>query len=89
MIREIQIIQINLTKIQTRTKAKEARSLIKRAPGPVLMSQITPVLVIGRKAGKRLTVPIPWSVAGSTSSSPGPTEPEKSASLIILNKIIY
>ena len=84
--------QIKIIILQTKVlhqRPQMVKSLTREAPELAQMSQITPVLVIGRKAGRRLTVPIPWSVAGSTSSSPEPTEPEKSASLIILNKIIY
>ena len=66
----------------TKIKAKEAKRLIKKAPKPALMFQITPVLAIGRKAVLRLIVRILSSVPGST-SSPLVKEPEELASLAL------
>ena len=50
-----------------KTKLKQVKNLTKGVPKQVRMSQLMPVLAIGRKAAKLHTVVTPWSAAGPTS----------------------
>ena len=65
------IIKVITRQIPTRTKinkVSQVKSLTRRAPRPVQMSQLTRAPAIGRRGGLRLTAPTPWSAAGSISS---------------------
>ena len=78
----LEIIILLIQTSQTKIKAKEARSLIKRGQEPVLMSQTMRAPGTGRKAVLRLIVVTPSSAPGST-SLPLVRRPEKLASLVL------
>ena len=67
---EAHLTKIILRLIQTSLKInkfKLVKNLTKGVPKQVRMSQLMPVLAIGRKAAKLHTVVTPWSAAGPTS----------------------
>ena len=78
----LEIIILLIQTSQTKIKAKEARSLIKRGQEPVLMSQTMRAPGTGRKAVLRLIVVTPSSAPGSTSLALV-RRPEKLASLVL------
>ena len=61
----IRIETSNNNKIKT--KPKQVKNLTRGVPKQVRMSQLMPVLAIGRKVAKLHTVVTPWSAAGPTS----------------------